>query len=171
MGAMFSGSQATTLDVSNFDTSKVTNMGSMFSNSQATTLDVSNFDTSNVTNMYGMFFGSKVTALDLNSFDTSKVTNMTQMFDGSQVTILDLSSFDTSNVTNMSYMFQRANNLNTIYVSNKFNIDKVTQDSNMFYNCTNLVGGAGTKYGSTKIDKTYARIDGGTSSPGYFTAK
>ena len=45
----------------------------------------------------------------------------------------------------------------------------------MFNSCnakiTNLVGGAGTTYNSSKIDKTYARIDGGTSNPGYFTLK
>ena len=35
----------------------------------------------------------------------------------------------------------------------------------------NLSGGAGTTYNSSYIDKTYARIDGGTSSPGYFTSK
>ena len=28
-----------------------------------------------------------------------------------------------------------------------------------------------TKYDTTKTDKTYAHIDGGTSNPGYFTAK
>ncbi|UKI57687.1 MAG: hypothetical protein L6V81_10345 [Clostridium sp.] len=39
----------------------------------------------------------------------------------------------------------------------------------MFNNSINLVGGAGTKYNSSYIDKTYARIDGGTSNPGYFT--
>ncbi|UKI57957.1 MAG: hypothetical protein L6V81_00295 [Clostridium sp.] len=38
-----------------------------------------------------------------------------------------------------------------------------------FYNCTNLVGGAGTKYNSSHVDKAYAHIDGGTSNPGYFT--
>lgn len=43
--------------------------------------------------------------------------------------------------------------------------------SEMFYECNSLVGGAGTVYDGTKIDKTYARIDGGTSSPGYFTRK
>ena len=41
----------------------------------------------------------------------------------------------------------------------------------MFKNCTSLVGGQGTVYNSSKINKTYARIDGGTSSPGYFTGK
>lgn len=68
-------------------------------------------------------------------------------------------------------MFEKATNLKTIYVSNKFDVSKVTNSTSMFLDCTNLVGGAGTKYNSTKVDKTYARIDGGTSSPGYFTAK
>ena len=61
MGGMFSGSKATTLDLSSFDTSSVTSMINMFSNSQATSLDLSSFDTSSVTNMGGMFYNSKVT--------------------------------------------------------------------------------------------------------------
>ena len=71
----------------------------------------------------------------------------------------------------MSYMFYYTANLKTIYASDKFNTANVTDSSNMFKEATNLVGGSGTKYDSTKTDKTYARIDGGTSNPGYFTAK
>ena len=170
MSWMFYYSKATTLDVSNFDTSKVTNMGSMFVNSKATTLDVSNFDTSKVMNMGYMFSDSQATTLDVSNFDTSNVTRMGNMFENSKATTIDLSNFDTSKVTDMRQMFDRSTNLKTIYVSNKFNIDKVTSSSNMFRGCTNLVGGAGTKYNSSYVDKTYARIDGGTSSPGYFTS-
>ena len=39
----------------------------------------------------------------------------------------------------------------------------------MFTSSSKLIGGAGTKYNSSYVDKTYARIDGGTSNPGYFT--
>ena len=169
MDSMFYYSQATTLDLSNFDTSKVTNMKYMFQSSQATTLDVSSFDTSKVTNMTNMFLGSQATTLDVSNFDTSNVTNMISMFSYSKATTLDVSNFDTSKVTNMSYMFYDFTNLKTIYVSNKFNTDKVTDSTNMFSGCTNLVGGKGTKYNSSYVDKTYARIDGGTSNPGYFT--
>ena len=169
MDSMFYYSQATTLDLSNFDTSKVTNMKYMFQSSQATTLDVSSFDTSKVTNMTNMFLGSQATTLDVSNFDTSNVTNMISMFSYSKATTLDVSNFDTSKVTNMSYMFYDFTNLKTIYVSNKFNTDKVTSSTNMFSGCTNLVGGAGTKYNSSYVDKKYARIDGGTSNPGYFT--
>ena len=194
MGWMFSGSQATALDLSNFNTSNVTNMRWMFSNSQATTLDLSNFNTSNVTNMEEMFYKSQATTLDVSSFNTSNVTNMKYMFGNipaitidvskfntskvtnmyamfyrSQITTLDLSSFDTSNVTDMSFMFNNSIKLKTIYASNKFKTDLVTSSSNMFYNSTLLVGGSGTTYNSSYVDKTYARIDGGTSRPGYFT--
>ena len=57
MDDMFSlCSKLTSLDVSNFDTSKVTSMGYMFYGcSSLTTLDVSSFDTSNVTFMNYMF--------------------------------------------------------------------------------------------------------------------
>lgn len=68
-------------------------------------------------------------------------------------------------------MFYETTNLKTIYTSNKFSTNSVTMSTDMFKEATNLVGGLGTKYDSTKTDKTYARVDGGTSNPGYFTAK
>ena len=171
MGGMFSSSQATTLDLSHFDTSKVTNMGGMFQHSQATTLDLSNFDTSNVTNMQCMLCDSQATTIDVSHFDTSNVTNMQGMFWKSQATTLDVSHFDTSNVTNMEVMFAYMTNLKTIYASSKFVTTSVTSSTSMFEKSTNLVGGAGTKYNKSYLDKTYARIDGGTSNPGYFTEK
>ena len=169
MFGMFSGTKATTIDVSNFDTSKVTSMRQMFNKSQAITIDLSNFDTSNVTDMQFMFSNSQATILDLSSFDTSSVTDMSSMFFYSKATTLDLSNFNTSKVTDMSNMFSSSTNLKTIYASDKFVTTKVTSSTNIFTGCTNLVGGAGTKYNSSHVDKTYARIDGGTSRPGYFT--
>ena len=171
MGIMFYNSQATRLDLSSFNTSNVTNMNGMFWGSQATTLDLSSFDTSNVTDMNGMFGNTKFTSIDLSSFDTSKVTNMGSMFAYSAASSLDLSSFDTSNVRDMSSMFLYSFKIKTIYASNNFITNNVTSSTNMFKGVTNLVGGNGTKYNSSYVDKTYARIDGGTSSPGYFTLK
>jgi len=82
-----------------------------------------------------------------------------------------LGSFNTSNVINMSHMFEECHNLQTIYVSNGWSTAAVTYSTNMFYNCTSLVGGQGTTYNANHIDKAYAHIDGGTSNPGYFTDK
>ena len=90
MYAMFSDmSNLTTLDLSNFDTSKVTTMYAMFRNMpNLTTLDLSNFDTSKVTNMDSIFsLGSEDIAKDNlgkiyvnNDFDTTKLTNFSEMF-------------------------------------------------------------------------------------------
>ena len=175
MSYMFFGTKASTIDgLDKFNTSKVTNMSSMFESSQAPKLDLISFDTSNVTNMGSMFRNSSATAINgLEKFNTSKVYNMREMFLNIKIKTLDLSSFDTSNVTNMYQMFMNSNNLTTIYASDKFVTNKITDTTlgtYLFYNDTKLVGGAGTTYSGSKIDKTYARIDGGTSKPGYFTS-
>ena len=176
MSQMFYAIETKTLKLNNFNTSKVTTMYRMFYISDADLIDVSNFNTSKVITMEEMFVvdGTKENPLEivgLDSFDTSSVTTMYYMFSGYNGTTLDLSSFDTSNVTNMGYMLYNMANIKTIYASDKFDTSKATYSDGMFYKSTNLVGGAGTKFDSTKTDKSYARIDGGTSSPGYFTAK
>ena len=171
MSYMFAYSQATTLDLSGFNTSNVTNMAVMFDGSRVTTLDLSNFDTSKVTNMVSMFAESLFKTINLSSFDTSNVTDMSSMFTQCSALTLDLSSFDTKNVINMQDMFLGLTSLKTIYASNKFSTDKATVSTGMFDNSLNLVGGAGTTYDANHTDKEYARIDGGTSNPGYFTAK
>ena len=122
------------IDLSNFDTSKVTNMSNMFLGmSNLTSLNLSNFDTSQVTNMAGMFFNILLlTTLDFSSFNTSKVTSMSNMFNNMpSLTTLDLSSFDTSNVTDMRYMFFSMSNLTTLDLSN-FNTSQVTNMNGMF---------------------------------------
>jgi len=141
MSFIFSGmSHLTTLDLSNFDTSQVTNMNNMFSGmSNLTTLNLSNFDTSQVTNMSNMFAVTpSLTTLDLSNFDTSKVTNMERMFNNmTNLTTLNLSNFDTSQVTNMSNMFAVTPKLTTLDLSS-FNTSKVTNMERMFYGMRNL---------------------------------
>ena len=67
-------------------------------------IDLSNIDTSSVTNMYEMFYGcSTLTSLNLLNFNTSSVTTMHEMFSGcSALTSLDLSNFNTSSVIYMT---------------------------------------------------------------------
>ena len=135
---------------------------------------MSYLNTSEVTNMAHMFNScSKLTSIDLSGFNTSKVTEMRVMFcNCTGLTSLDLSSFNTSNVTNMFNMFGGCSSLRTICVGNGWSTAAVSTSTNMFYNCTSLVGGQGTTYNdSNPKDKTYAHIDGGPSNPGYFTAK
>ena len=160
--------------ISNLKTNRVRNMGSMFENcSKLKDLDISSFNTSNVENMEYMFIGCKFDSLDFRNsknFVTGKVTTMFRMFgECSNLKELDLRRFNTSSVTNMYGMFEVCTSLTTIYVSNTFVTGSVTESDRMFNNCSNLKGGAGTTYDSNYIDKEYARIDGGTSNPGYFT--
>ena len=96
------------------------------------------------------------------------------------ITTLDLSNWDTTSVTsnsNMQQIFYGCGNLETIYVSDKFVITPYYYE--VFNGCEKLVGGSGTKYidiknarGEGEAKKsTYARVDGGESTPGYFTLK
>jgi surface protein len=129
MHGMFLGCESlTSLDVSNFDTSKVANMRYMFYEcTNLTELDLSGFDTSNVTDMSKMFNDcSGLTALDLRGFDTSNVTDMSKMFnDCSGLTALDVSSFDTGNVSLITDMFSGCSSLTSLDLSN-FNTSNVS---------------------------------------------
>ena len=141
------------LDLSNFDTSQVTNMSFMFYGiSKLTTLDLSNFDTSKVTDMNCMFYGmSSLTTLNLSNFNTSRVTNMGGMFvDMRNLTSLNLSNFDTSNVTNMSSMFSDMRNLTTLNLSN-FNTSKVTNMNSMFSHVSKLTSLNLTNFDTSQV--------------------
>ena len=130
----------TSIDLSKFDTSKVTNMSKTFGYcGQLKSIDLSGFNTSNVTNMSGMFEGCRsLTNIDVNSFDTSNVTNMNETFRSCEnLTSIDLSNFDTSNVTTMYWMFGGCNNLTSIDLSN-FDTSNVTVMFSMFGYCYNL---------------------------------
>ena len=121
MNNMFSNcSSLTSMDLSGFDTSKVTMMSDMFNGcSSLTSLDLSSFDTSKVTMMLSMFNNcSSLTSLDLSGFDTSEVTSMNGMFHScSSLVSLDISGFDTSNVTNVTGIFDGCLALRIIDVS------------------------------------------------------
>ena len=140
-------------DISNWNTSNVTNMGSMFSSagySAATfTLDLSSWDTSNVTNMSYMFshgagYSAATFTLDLSSWDTSSVQNMSWMFgdcagySATTWSINGLSSWDTSSVTNMNYVFYLAG-----YSATTFTLDLSSWDTSNVVNMESMFLTAG----------------------------
>ena len=141
MRGMFNGMRnLTSLNLSNFDTSKVTDMGDMFSNMRSlTTLNLSNFDTSQVISVESMFsFMYDLTSLNLSNFDTSNVTNMNGMFFSMRsLTSLNLSNFDTSQVTDMNNMFDDMSSLTSLNLSN-FDTSKVTNMNGMFFGMRSL---------------------------------
>lgn len=91
------------------NTSEVDDMRLMFSScTSLETLDLSSFNTEKVTNMVTMFENSKhLRSLKLpKGFIGSSVTNLTATFKGCEsLTELDLSGSNSENVTNMSEMF------------------------------------------------------------------
>ena len=86
------------IDLSNFDASKVENFDCMLYNCyNLKSINLNNLNTSSALNMAGMFdLCSSLETLNLSSFDTSKVTSMRNMFWGcTSLKSLDLSSFYT----------------------------------------------------------------------------
>ena len=174
MSYMFRGcSGLQSLDLTGWNTSNVEDMSYMFDGcSSLQSLDLTGWSTSNVEYMSGMFRScSGLQSLDLSGWNTANVTDMYYMFDGcSSLQSLDLTGWSTSNVEYMSGMFYGCSSLTTIYAGEGWNTDNVWDMSDMFEDCTSLVGGMGTTYDAYHTDGEYARIDGGSERPGYFTA-
>ena len=103
-------------------------------------IDLTNFDTSEVTDMQYMFYGcSSLISWNLSNLDTSKVSNMKFMFSScSSLANIDLSHIDTSEVTNFQSTFANCISLTSLNLSN-FDTSKVTYISNMFNGCKNLI--------------------------------
>ena len=99
-------------------------------------IDLSNFNSSLVTDMSYMFYGCRsLISLNLSNLNTSKVNNMEFMFyECSSLSLIDLSGFDTSNVLNFEYMFYNCSSLEVINFGNaiinshstKYNIFSLT---------------------------------------------
>lgn len=102
-------------------------------------VDISNLDTSIVTDMSNMFIGAFVLEeVDLYGIDTSNVTDMNGMFSFcAELENLDISTFDTSNVEYMEFIFSDCGSLTSLDVSN-FKTDAVIDAEGMFAGCSSL---------------------------------
>ena len=174
----------TTLDLSGFNTSKVTAMNELFYECRSLTniIGLDNLDTTKVTSFYQMFYNCKeFETLDVSSFNTSSLTNMSNMFYGcTKLTSINLFSstsgnltrmqgvfwyceklnsitlnINTSNVTNMSYLFNNCMNLISLDVSN-FNTSNVTSMASMFTYCMKLTSLDLSNFNTSKVkDMSY----------------
>ena len=164
---MFYGlSNLTEIDLSNFDSSSVTNMLKMFQGCTSLTsinfrnfnaekvidmrdafaecsslisLDLSNLVTSSLTKIDNMFYEcSSLASLDLSNFITSKVVSMKQVFYGCRNIIsLDLNNFITSSVTDMQGLFKDCKSLISLNIKN-FDTSSLTNMNRMFSGCSKL---------------------------------
>ncbi|MGB4093974.1 MAG: BspA family leucine-rich repeat surface protein [Ruminococcus flavefaciens] len=152
------------IDLSGFDTSKVTDMSSMFEGCTASSIDVSGFDTSSVTDMSGMFsLCGNIESIATGRFDTSKVTDMNGIFNCCfNLKSVDISSFDTSNVTNMAYMFNCCSSLVSIDLSG-LDTSKVTDMKHMFAWCECIAALDLSRFDTSKVTDMEDMFDGDES--------
>ena len=179
MSAMFSKTNIQQIDISMWNTSKVTKMDNMFQTcGSLMSANLSGLDTGNLTNMKGMFGNCmELNDVNLTGWNTSKVENMSQLFTGnSGIREIDISSFTKNSLTEISAMFSGCTQLTTIYVSDSFDLSEINENQpGIFEGASNLTGGAGTKLSYisyNKQDQEWARVDGGLESetPGFFTS-
>lgn len=193
MRLMFSScTSLETLDLSSFNTEKVTNMVTMFENSKhlrslklpkgfigssvtnlnatfkgcesLTELDLSGSNSENVTNMSEMFYGCKaLSKLDLTSFKTGQVTTMENMFCiCSTLETLDVSSFNTENVTTMLGMFNNCSSLRSLDLP-VFNTANVTKMGAMFQKCSSLQSLDLSSFNTRKVTQMQSMFAGCTN--------
>ena len=139
------------VDLSNWDTSSVTNMVNMFGmwkqngasrkDSKLKRINISGkFNTSNVEDMSLAFVNLVLVEeiIGIEDLDTSKVTDMQWMFlSCEKITNLDLHKWNTSNVDDMTYMFEYMPNLEVLDISG-FDTRNVTSFKRMFYGSDKL---------------------------------
>ena len=151
------------LDLSNFDTSKVTIMHTMFQNCNklVSLKGLENWNTENVTSMLAMFNKCfALTKLDISNFNTSKVTTMKSAFSAcSALNKLDVSHFDTSKVTDMQAMFHNCSALGELDVSN-FDTSNVTNMQLMFFNCSSLTSLNLSSFDTSKVTTWTSMLKG-----------
>ena len=136
----FDNSALKQINVSNWDTSNVTNMSNTFSHCELlTSVDVSKWNTSKVTNMEGMFVDCNLLAsVDVSKWNTSKVTDMASMFSiCGALRSIDVSKWNTSNVTDISGMFFGCGSLHSVDITG-WDTSKVTNMTRLFFNCSSL---------------------------------
>ncbi len=181
MGSLFSScSSLVDLDLSGWNTSKVSNMTNMFGDS-AKNLNLSGWDFSLIPNGNSGFswvwsnvsnYRGKFESINISNAKFGNISNIENAFrDMTNLKSIDISGINIDKLTNTSSMFSGCSKLETIFCDKSWNTNSITNSDNMFNGCEKIIGGNGTTFDSSKLDKTYAQIDGGTSNPGYFTAK
>jgi len=152
----------------------VTNFGYSFDGcNKLKQIDLSMIDTTSFEDIRYLFSNcDTLVTLDLSNFYCNNLINMMNVCSScDNLKIVDFSNLDTRNVTDMSNSFIYDNNLTVIYGgSNFFASGDFVNTTNIFGNCTKLVGSKGTEFISS-YDYTYIKVDGGDSAPGLLSEK
>ena len=125
-------------DVTQVNTSQITDMSELFQNNGTFNQNISSWDVSNVTGMQRMFQNAEAFNQNLSGWDVSSVTTMNAMFNGAIAFNRDLSSWEVDNVTDMWGMFNDATAFNGDLSS--WDVSNVTTMQAMFFNATAFNG-------------------------------
>ena len=137
---MFSYTNIKEIDLSLFDSSKVTSMKSMFEHcTNLININFGEIDTSSVTDMSKLFYYCQnLNPINVSSFNTSSVKNMNSMFSYCEsLTSIDASNFNTLNVETMNDLFSYDRQLISVDISS-FNTPKVREMQGIFYCCEKI---------------------------------
>ncbi len=150
----------TSLDVSDWDVSKVTTFNFAFAITSIAKLDVSKWDVSSATSLASLWATTNLNdPIDLSNWNTKNCTNFNGLFNSVNAVNLDVSNLDTSKATDMSAMFYSWSGTRgkTIVGLTNFDTSKVTIFRNMF-------GGLG----NTTLDLSSFSLESATNVTGMF---
>ena len=140
MKNMFSDCVCDTLDVSSFNTNKVTDFSYMFAYNTRliNIIGISNF-TGNPSTISNMFYEANVIKnIDLNNLNVSNCTSFNYIFyNCKKLEILKINRWNTTNCTSIYDMFYSCDSLKSLDISH-FNVTKCTNFSQCFYNCHSI---------------------------------
>ena len=143
MNSCFLGTSITNLsDVNNWgsDTANVVEAISMFSFSDITSLNLSSWDVSSLTNISDMFsFNTNLVSVDLSNWDSNVITNFISAFQQctALTTVTGIETLITSNATAISTLFDECNSLAAIDAS-AWNTSNVVTATGAFKDCTSI---------------------------------
>ena len=158
------------IDLSSWNTSNVKSFSYMFKDCmKLKRLDLSSWDISAGFHFEEMFRNCyDLTYLNVSTWNAPKAVDINSMF----LCCSNLKVLDTGKVEDMRWLFASCSKLEKIICGKGWSTQSVKdhRSANVFANCTNLVGEAGTVYDKNRTNAANAHIDGGPSNPGYLSS-
>ena len=130
--------------ITNWDTSKVTDMSNLFYNctSLKSIKGISKLDTSNITNASNLFSNCiNLTSIDdISQWKMDKLSDMSNMFYNCKniVSLPDISTWNTKNIKDMRNTFCNCSSLKNLPDISKWSIENVINMNGLFRNCLKL---------------------------------
>ena len=157
VGMFYDCSLLISLNLDGINTSSVTNIDYMFSNcNKLNSINLESFDTKSVYSMVGLFsYCKSLKSLDLKIFETPSLKNMYVMFlNCSSLKFLELNNFDTKSVTNFHGLFKHCSSLISLDISS-FQTSSSENMNQMFNGCSSLISLDLTNFSTDSINYIY----------------